>query len=108
MSYQMVIISALVARCNEKQTYMLLPLPESGFLCLDLFRETLSQRFLFLLELRVLELAGLLFAKLADFHLRLTVVLVVQFLRCRDEVKHVGADEKRSQFAEVAVVLILN
>lgn len=58
---------------------MLLPLPKARFLSLDLLREPLSQCFLLLLELRVIQLLHLRFAKLARLHLRLTVVLVVKF-----------------------------
>ena len=87
---------------------MLLPLPEARLLRLDLLREPLPERLLLLLELGVLELARLLLAGLAHLHLRMTVVLVVQLFRRRDEVQHVRADEERAQFAEVTVVLVLN
>ena len=87
---------------------MLLPLPEPGFLSLDLLGEALAQSLLLLLELRVLELARLLLAELADLHLGLPVVLVVHLLRRRDEVEHVRADEQRAKLAEVAVLLVLD
>ena len=87
---------------------MLLPLPETCFLRLDLLREALAKCFLLLPELRVVELPGLLLAKLAHFHLRLPVVLVVELLGGRDQVQHVRADEERTQLAEVAVVLVLD
>ena len=87
---------------------MLLPLPEPRLLGLDLLREPLAESLLFLLELRVLELARLLLPELAHLHLRLPVVLVVQLLGRRDQVQHVRADQERTQLAEVAVVLVLN
>ena len=87
---------------------MLFPLPEPGFLRLDLLREALPETLLLLLELGVLELSRLLFAKLANLHLSLTVVLVVEFFGGRDEVQHVRADEKGTEFAEVAVAFVLN
>ena len=87
---------------------MLFPLPEPGFLRLDLFGEAFAKGLLFLLELGILELAGLLFSKLAHLHLCLPVVLVMEILCRGDQVKHVGADEERAQFAEVTVVLVLN
>ena len=87
---------------------MLLPLPEARLLGLDLLREPLAESLLLLLELGVLELARLALAELADLHLRLAVVLVVELLRCRDEVEHVRANEEGTQFAEIAVVLVLD
>ena len=87
---------------------MLLPLPEPRLLRLDLFREPLPESLLFFLELGVLELPGLLLARLAHLHLSVTVVLVVELFRRRDEVQHVRADEERTEFAEVAVVLVLD
>lgn len=89
-------------------TYMLLPLPEAGFLGLDLLCEALPELLFLLLELRVLELAGLGLARLARLHLSLAVVLIVRFFRSRDEIQHVRADEQRTQLAEVTVVLVLD
>ena len=91
-----------------RETYVLLPRPEVGLVRLDLLGEAAAQRLLLLFEFRVLELAGLLLAKLAYLHLSLPVVLVVHFLRRRDEVEHVRADEERAELAEVAVVLALD
>lgn len=73
---------------------MLLPLSETGFLCLDLFGEPLPESLFLLLELGVLELPRLLFAKFAHFHLGLTVVLIVELFGGRDEVQHMCADEQ--------------
>ena len=87
---------------------MLLPLPEPRLLRLDLFREPLPESLLFFLELGVLELPGLLLARLAHLHLSVTVVLVVELFRRGDEVEHVRADEEGAEFAEVAVVLVLD
>ena len=87
---------------------MLLPLPEPGLLRLDLLGEALPESLLLLLELGVLELAGLLLARLAHLHLRVAVVLVVELLSRRDEVEHVSADEEGAELAEVAVVLVLD
>lgn len=87
---------------------MLFPLSEPSLLCLDLFGEALPELLFLLLELGVLELARLLLAWLASLHLCLAVVLVMELLGRRDEVKHVGANEERTQLAEVAVVLVLD
>ena len=89
-------------------THVLLPLPEPRFLGLHLFRDPLPKRLLLLLELGVLELARLLLPKLAHLHLRLPVVLVVQFFRRGDQVQHVRPDEQRAQLAEITVVLVLD
>jgi len=88
--------------------YVLFPLSESGFLGLDLLCELLPQLFFLLLELGVVELFGLGLAEFAGLHLCLSVVLVVEVLRCRDEVKHVRSDEQRAQLFEVTVVLVLD
>ena len=87
---------------------MLLPLPKPRLLRLHLLREPLPQRLLFLLELGVLELPRLLLAKLADLHLSLSVVFVVQLFRRADEVEHVRANKEGAKFPEIAVILILN
>lgn len=87
---------------------LLLPLSESLFLDLDLFGETLAQGLLFLFELRVVQLAGTGFAKLARLHLLSAVSLVVQLLSGVNEIEHVGSDKDRSQLLEVAVVFILD
>ena len=93
---------------EERRTYVLLPLPEAGLLGLDLLGEALAERLFLLLELGVLELARLALAELANLHLRLAVVLVVELLCCRDEVEHVRPDQQRAQLAEVTVVLVLD
>jgi hypothetical protein len=36
------------------------------------------------------------------------IVLVMRVLGGADKVQHVGANQERSQFAEIAVVLVLN
>lgn len=105
------LIVTLLAAGSPKSggtTYMLLPLTEACLLSLNLLGEALAELLLFLLELGVLELARLLLAKLACLHLGLTVVLIVQFLRHRNQVKHVRADQQRAQLPEVAVVLVLD
>lgn len=56
---------------------MLLPLPETSLLGLDLLGESLPQRLLLLLELGVVELLDLGLAVLPSLHLLLTVVLVM-------------------------------
>ena len=68
------------------RTNVLLPLPETGLLSFDLLGEALPELLLFLLEFGVIELLDLPLAELASLHLLLPVVLVVQFLRRRDEV----------------------
>ena len=87
---------------------MLLPLPKPRLLRLDLLREALTQRLFLLLELGVIKLLHLRLAELARLHLLLAVVLVVQLLRRADQIEHVRADEERAQFAEVAVVFVLD
>ena len=93
---------------TRRETYMLLPLPEARLFRFDLLSEALAKGLFLFLELGVIELLDLGFAKLAGLHLLLTVVLVVKLLSCGDEVEHVRADEQRTQLAEVAVVLVLN
>ena len=73
---------------------MLLPLPEPRLLGLDLLREALAKRLLFLLELGVVELLHLRLAELARLHLLLPVVLVVQLLSRGDQVEHVRPDQE--------------
>lgn len=46
-------------------------------------------------------------SKLAGFHLDLAVVLIVDFLRGRNKVMHVRADQKVTQLLKVAVFLVL-
>jgi len=87
---------------------MLFPLPESGFLGLDLLSEALAQSLFLLLELGVINTLGLAVTGLASLHLGLTIVLVVSFFGGRDEVKHVSTNEKGTEFAEVAVGFILD
>ena len=87
---------------------MLLPLPETSFLSLDLLGEALAERLFFLLELRVVRLLDASLARLAGFHLLQTVVLVVLFLGSMNKVEHVGADEQGTELAEIAVGFVLN
>jgi hypothetical protein len=93
---------------NKRETDMLLPLPEAGFLGLDLLGEALSEGFFLFLELGVVRLLDTGLAKLASLHLLQAIVLVVVFLSGVDQIQHVGTDQQRSQLAEVAVVLIFN
>lgn len=92
----------------EKVTYVLLPLPEADLLRLDLLREALAECLLLFLELRIVDLLDLRLAELARLHLLLPVVLVVELLCGRDQVKHVCADEQRAELAEVAVRVVLD
>lgn len=87
---------------------MLLPLPESGLLRLDLLRKSLAQALLFLLELRVVQLLDLGLAEFTSLHLLLAVVLVVRFFSGVDEIKHMGANQEGAKLLEVAVILIFN
>lgn len=73
---------------------MLFPLPETRFFSLDLLGEAFPELLLFLFELGVVQLLDLGLAELAGLHLLLTVVLVVEILRRRDEVEHVSADQQ--------------
>jgi hypothetical protein len=87
---------------------MLFPLPETGLLGLDLLGEALAESLFFLLELWVVRLLDTRFVRLASLHLLQAVVLVVLFLSSVDEVEHVGADEQRTELAEIAVGFVLN
>lgn len=87
---------------------MLLPLPESCLLSLDLLSEPLPELLFLLFELGVVQFLDLGFPELACLHLLLAVILVMQLLARRNEVQHVGADQQRPQLLEVTVVLILN
>ena len=87
---------------------MLLPLPETSLLGLDLLGEALAERLFFLLELGVVRLLDTSLARLASLHLFQAVVLVVLFLGSMDKVEHVGANEQGTELAEIAVVFVLN
>ena len=87
---------------------MLLPLPESALLSLDLLSEAFPECFLLFLELGVVDPLGLAVARLARLHLLLPVVLIMQLLGHRDEVKHVRPDQQGAEFAEVAVGFVLD
>lgn len=87
---------------------LLLPLPETLLLDLDLLGKALAKGLLFLLVLGVVELAGSGLAKFASLHLLSTVGLVVELLCRVDEVQHVGSDQNRAQLLEIAVVLVLD
>lgn len=87
---------------------LLLPLPESLLLDLDLLGEALAESLLLLLELGVVELAGTGFAELAGLHLLRAVGLVVKLLSGVDKVEHVSSDKDRAELLEVAVVLVLD
>lgn len=87
---------------------LLLPLPESLLLDLDLLGETLAQLLLFLLELGVVELSWPGLAKLPRLHLLRAVGLVVSLFRGVDQIQHVRTDQDGAQLLEVAVVLVLD
>jgi hypothetical protein len=87
---------------------MLFPLSEAGLFSLDLFRESLPKTLLFLLELGVIKFPRSSLAEFTSLHLLLTIVLVVELLGGRDKIQHVSANQKRPQFSEVAVVLVLD
>lgn len=87
---------------------LLLPLPETLFLDLNLFCEAFAESLLFLLELGVVELPWASLAEFASLHLLGAVSLVVQLLCCVDKVQHVGADKNRTELLEVAVFLVLD
>jgi hypothetical protein len=87
---------------------MLLPLPEASLLSLDLLCKAFPGGLFLLLELRVVGLLDTSLAKLASLHLFQAIVLVMRVLGGADKVQHVGANQERSQFAEIAVVLVLN
>ena len=92
----------------SKDTYVLLPIAESGLLRLDLLRESFSELLFLLLELGVILLLDFGLSEFARLHLLLTVVFVVRLLRCRDQVQHVGSDEEGTKLSEVTVVLVLD
>jgi hypothetical protein len=87
---------------------MLLPLSKSSFLHLDLLRKPLSQQLFLFLELGVVELLDLGLAKLARLHLGLTVQLVVRLFGGGDQVEHMHAEEQRTEFSEIAVILVVD
>lgn len=87
---------------------LLFPLSETLLLDLDLLGEALSESFLLLLELGVVELSGTGLAEFAGLHLLGTVGLVVQLLGGVDEVEHVCSDQDGAELLEIAVVLVLN
>jgi hypothetical protein len=87
---------------------LLLPLPESLFLDLDLLCESLAERLFLLLELWIVQFAWTSLTELAGFHLLCAVCLVVVLLGGMDQVKHVCADEDSAELLEVAVLLVLN
>lgn len=87
---------------------LLLPLPETLLLHLDLFCETFAQAFFLFLELGVVQLARTGLAELPRLHLLSTISLVVRFLGGMDEVEHVGTDENRTKLLEVAVILVFD
>lgn len=87
---------------------MLLPLPKPRLLRFNLLCEPLPQSLFLLLELRIIKLLHFRLTELARLHLLLTVVLIVQFLSSTDQIQHVSTDEERTEFAEVAVVFILD
>jgi hypothetical protein len=87
---------------------LLLPLPETLLLHLDLLGEALAQRLLLLLELGVVELSRACLAKLPCLHLLCAVCFVVVLLGGVNQVEHVGSDEDSAELLEVAVLLILD
>jgi hypothetical protein len=95
-------------RDTPRSTHMLLPLSKSSFLHLDLLRKPLSQQLFLFLELGVVELLDFGLAKLARLHLGLTVQLVVRLFGGGDQVEHVHAEEQRTEFSEIAVILIVD
>jgi hypothetical protein len=87
---------------------LLLPLPETLLLDLDLLSKALAKSLFLLLEFGVVELAGTGLAELAGLHLACAVDLVVVLFGCVDEVEHVGANENGPELLEVAVLLVLH
>lgn len=87
---------------------LLLPLPESLFLDLDLLGKALAESLLLFLELGVVELPRAGLSKLPSLHLLCAVCLVVVLLGGVDQVEHVRADKDGSELLEVAVFLVLN
>ena len=87
---------------------MLFPLSEPRFLRFHLLGEFLPQHFFLFFELGVVQLLHLRLAKFTCLHLCLPVILIVQFLRRRDEVKHMRPNEKRTKLLEVTVVLVFD
>jgi hypothetical protein len=61
------------------------------------------ERLFIFLELQIVRLFDVSLARLVGFHLFKTVVLVVLFLGSMNKVKCVGADEKRTELAEITV-----
>jgi hypothetical protein len=93
-----------VALCNK----LLLPLPESLLLDLDLLGEALAESLLFLLKLGVVQLPWAGLTELPCLHLLCAIRFVVVLLGGVDEVEHVGADKDGAELLEVAVLLVLD
>ena len=87
---------------------MLLPLPEPAFLQFDLFGKPLPEHLLFLFELWVVDLLDFWFSEFTSFHLGKSVGLVVRLFGGGDQVEHVHAEEQRTEFSEVAVILVVD
>lgn len=87
---------------------MLLPLPEPALFQLDLLGEPLSQHLLLFLELWVVDLFDFRLSEFTSLHLRKSVRLVVGFFGRGDQVEHVRSNEKRSEFLEITVILVLD
>jgi hypothetical protein len=87
---------------------MLFPLPEPGFFGLDLLGEAFAESLLFFFELGVVWLLDTSLSEFASLHLLETIILVVRILGGVDEIQHVRADQERTKFTEVAMVLVFN
>lgn len=87
---------------------MLLPLPETSLLGLDLLGEALPESLFLFLKLGVIGLLNASLAKPAGLHLLQAVVLIVRVLSGANEIQHVGSDEERAELAEVAVALVFD
>ena len=71
---------------------MLFPLPEPGLLAFDLLGKTFAKGFFFLFEFGIIRFLHSRFTELSGLHLLLAVILIVNVLGCRDQIKHVRAN----------------
>lgn len=88
--------------------YVLFPLPETCFLCLDLISKLLPEFILFLPKFGIFIFLDLGFTEFARLHLLLTIIFIVNVLSCRDEIQHEGTNQEGPKLLEVAVALIFN
>lgn len=86
----------------------LFPLSEPVLFNLDLLGKSLPQVFFLFLEFGIVQFPQSGFPELPGLHLTSAVRLVVRLFRRMDKIQHMSADEDRSNFLKIAVILVLN